>query len=227
MTWTRLDDKFHSHVKIQRAKTQGNSVAGVYTRALSYCADQLTDGFVDGWWAGTIANAKLLAKVTEVDLWIEVKKGASQTVTERRDSGRRRLADVEVTFPANGYFIRDYLLFNPSRAEVVEKRKRAAGARADVQQNCDQTQTQSHTQALKGSNVSAAQPRASAIDRLVEACSDRDEGTKAQFSALALRYQLSEGDFEFARECALGPGVKSPVRVAYKTLEKRGKDKVA
>lgn len=221
MAYTKLDDQFHSHPKLQLARKDANAVAGIYARALSYCGAGLTDGFVDGFWVGSIATAKLLATVTLVELWEQVARGEMRTVTGRKDSGRRKRDDVTVVMPASGFFIPDYLHYNASREEI--ERNRSTYESADDAHLSAQTQTRSQTQSLK--ETSAVRTRATdPIDRLMEVLTDADGGTRSVLLSLALERRLSEGDFEYARECAEGPGVKSPTRVAVAALKRRGKD---
>ncbi len=92
MTWVSLDDKFHSNPKVIAAGLDG---AGLYARALAYCGDHLTDGYVPAGWAREVASKRLCDKLCTVRLW-----------TEADDS----------------YRIPDYLDLNPSREEVEAKR---------------------------------------------------------------------------------------------------------
>jgi hypothetical protein len=99
--WVKLDDKFHSNAKVYAV---GNEGAGLYARALSYCADHLTDGFVPSAWVQSIANDKVAEKLTAARLWRPVD---------------------------GGFFIDGYLELNPSKSEQQAKRaaKREAGRR--------------------------------------------------------------------------------------------------
>lgn len=98
MPWVLLDDGFHSNPKVLAV---GNAGAGLYARALSYCGDHLTDGYVPMSWARTAATANLRQHLVDAGLWAE-------------ENG--------------GYRIDDYLEVNPSRAEVEERRKKKAEA---------------------------------------------------------------------------------------------------
>jgi hypothetical protein len=98
MPWVLLDDGFHSNPKVLEV---GNAGAGLYARALSYCGDHLTDGYVPMSWARTVAAPKLREQLVTAGLWAE-------------DNG--------------GYQIKDYLEVNPSRAEVEEMRAKKAEA---------------------------------------------------------------------------------------------------
>ena len=94
MPWVRLDDKFHANPKVM---TAGNAAVGLYARALSYCGDLLTDGFVPKAWATANGTRALESKLEACGLWIRVE---------------------------GGYQIPDYLAIgNPSRAEVEAKRE--------------------------------------------------------------------------------------------------------
>jgi hypothetical protein len=143
VSWGKLDDQFHSHPKVIAA---GNEAVGVYARALSYCADYNTDGFVSRVWAKQIATVTLLRKITQVGLWIEVSAGEWETVSGRKDTGNRSLEDVTLKFLLDGFFIPDYLHLNPSRveAEAARAKRRNAGAKggsnsqADAQANASQ-----------------------------------------------------------------------------------------
>jgi hypothetical protein len=66
---------------------------------------------------------------------------------------------------------------------------------------------------------------ARALKKLLHALPDRDKWTERTLRILAKRYGLTEGDFMWALECATGPGVVSPVRVAVAELKKRGESK--
>jgi hypothetical protein len=89
--WTRLDDGFCTNPKVWRA---GKAATGLYAMALSWCGEQLTDGFI-----GEAAMRMLL------------------------DDGERPLVDGLlgaglIVTTEGGYLIPDYLEFNPSREQV-------------------------------------------------------------------------------------------------------------
>ena len=103
MTWAKLDDKFHSHPTTWMVGLEAN---GLFARAISYCADQLTDGFVPEQWvyAQVPATQKnrdahgLTDKLTNAGLWEPVE---------------------------GGWFIKDFLTYNPSREYVLAEREAA------------------------------------------------------------------------------------------------------
>ncbi|MBN1461390.1 MAG: hypothetical protein JXA57_17820 [Armatimonadetes bacterium] len=101
MVWARLDDQFHSHPKLAELKTDLMlPAAGLHTLVLSWCASQLTDGYVPGG---------------------QVRRLAGQPVEKLT----RELVRVGLWEPADGgYQIHDYLDYNPSKAQVMAERKR-------------------------------------------------------------------------------------------------------
>lgn len=105
MPWAKVDDTLHSHPKARKA---GLPALGLHLLAMSYCGQYLTDGFVDRDWLDerlrTASEHKLPDKLVTAGLW-------------HRGDG--------------GFWIHDWLVYNPSRAEVEEKRaKRKAAGRA-------------------------------------------------------------------------------------------------
>lgn len=66
-----------------------------------------------------------------------------------------------------------------------------------------------------------------AVEKLLEALTDADKQTEQTIKRLVRRYHLAEGDLMWARECATGPGVRSPAAVAIAELKKRGEARAA
>lgn len=106
MVWARLDDKFHTHPKVAELDPTPvmaplmAAALGLHMLALSWCADQLTDGIVPRTQPARLIGGavdNLIEELVRVGLW--EKKG-------------------------RGYFVHDYLDYNPSRAQV-EARKTA------------------------------------------------------------------------------------------------------
>src|SRR4051812_35973880 len=74
MPWFKVDDNLAFHHKVVAA---GNPAIGLWARAGSLCAQQLTDGFVPDHMVaamGTLAQAK---RLVEVGLWDRVEGGYS------------------------------------------------------------------------------------------------------------------------------------------------------
>lgn len=101
MTWARLDDGFWRNEKVIACS---DAALGLHVRAISYCANQLTDGVL------TKAALTML-------------RASPKRVTELVDAGLWDITDDA------GQAIHDYLVYNPSRLEVEAElaKKQAAG----------------------------------------------------------------------------------------------------
>lgn len=100
MPWVRLDDGYPEHPKVDQV---GPLAAWMNVCAWAYCARNLTDGFVPGAQVPRLANVKqpaqLAQKLVAARLW-ECVEG--------------------------GFQVHDYLAYNPSRAQVLKERDKAA-----------------------------------------------------------------------------------------------------
>jgi len=77
MTWAKLDDQVHSHPKTMAA---GDEAFGLWCRALSWCANHLTDGRLPAqWFDQAVPDAskreELLARLLEVGFLDESPRG--------------------------------------------------------------------------------------------------------------------------------------------------------
>lgn len=102
--WVKIDDGFYDHPKVVAAGGLGTAL---FVCALSYSARHLTDGFIPAAQVRRLVDVEdpgeVAARLVEVGLWEEGE---------------------------GGYWIHDYLDYNPSAAEVGERRaKRARGQR--------------------------------------------------------------------------------------------------
>lgn len=137
MTFAAIDERFHSDPKIHSA---GNDGAGVYARALSYSADYSTDGFIPHGWAAGVAKPALRKKITAARLWLEVaagdtfdyiaEAGTPSGLCRKRDENAS--VSYTVSIPERGYFIPDYLEYNPTRADVVARREDLSRKRSEA-----------------------------------------------------------------------------------------------
>jgi len=122
--WVKLDEAFWRNRKIRRAWKAGRSPLGLYLLGLCYANDQLTDGLIDPEWIDDqVPNgrerAHLIAVLVDLALW-EPKSG--------------------------GFQVKDYFDYNPSRADVLAKRKadserKRSGFRTESNWNPDGIQT--------------------------------------------------------------------------------------
>jgi hypothetical protein len=107
VTWVRLDDGFADHPKLSQLDDRAFRI---HIWALCYCARQLTDGFLAH---EVLAGCPLVTRRYTLD------RAQVSLVGARLWARRKR-----------GFQIRDYLHFNPSRAQVLEKRKADAERQA-------------------------------------------------------------------------------------------------
>jgi len=100
VTWTKVDDQFHAHPKVQQAWHAYPASIGLHILALSHSASYLTDGHVSEAFVKT-----QIASPTQRRRAVEALVNAGLWETN-----------------AAGWVIHDYLEFNESRAEVVKRR---------------------------------------------------------------------------------------------------------
>lgn len=101
MAWAKFDDSFYDHPKVMAVLEAEPMSLVLYIRAATYCARHLTDG-------------KLRPNVVE------------SLVPLQRDRERqvKALIDAGLFYDHEGqFYIHDYLDYNPSRKETVEKRE--------------------------------------------------------------------------------------------------------
>jgi hypothetical protein len=186
VTWFKVDDSFAFHSK---AVAAGASLA-LWVRAGSWCAQQLTDGFIPLHMVSVLGTPKAAARLVDVGLWEEVE---------------------------GGFAFHDWSDYQPLRAEVEHKRnvRAAAGALGGLASGAKRKPSKSEANAsANGSGVldTSANPRpdpsrptepngsahpTSARDLVgewVDHCGDKDppERVKGQV-AKELKAMLTEG----------------------------------
>ncbi|WP_327725758.1 hypothetical protein [Streptomyces europaeiscabiei] len=109
MPWFVIDDSAHSHPKIVAAT---NAALGLWVRAGAYAAQHLTDGIVPGVIAKMYGSKPQIAKLLAAGLWHEAGHTCPHPKCLQPQPG--------------DYAIHDYLVYNPTRADVREKRDKAA-----------------------------------------------------------------------------------------------------
>ena len=108
MPWARLDDTFWRHDKKNAAGPLG---VALFTAALSYCNDLLTDGFVPGTSLWQLVN---FAGLTDQDGPVTSERVADNLVRAGlwfREEG--------------GYRVHDYLHYNKNKATILAERQEA------------------------------------------------------------------------------------------------------
>ncbi|MET9729265.1 hypothetical protein ABZZ79_00940 [Streptomyces sp. NPDC006458] len=110
MAWLAVSDNAHSHPKMIAA---GNAALGLWLRCGAYAAQHLTDGIVPGAIAKMYGSKPQIARLLAAGLWHE--------------HGHKCPHPKCVQPQPGDFYIHDYLApYNPSRAEVEQKRDRAA-----------------------------------------------------------------------------------------------------
>ena len=231
MTWLRIEDTFAENEKVSDLSDRSFRL---HVTALCYCARNLTDGRVSERAAkvcGAVIGAsrvyRNVAELVDAGLWIK---------------------DEE------GYLIKDFLEYNPSAGEVKERKKSNAerqkkwreshrdeegkftpdnGVRNAVRNALHNAAPSRPGPAQAQEVQEPADPadddygRAGAIKRLLTSLRDKDDQTGAQIRHYIETRKLAVADIEWARECATGPGVRSPTAVAVAELQKRAGERTA
>lgn len=101
MPWFKVDDEFHKH---RKARLAGVEAVGLWTLAGSWCAENLTDGFIPasvcGQW--TRRPEKLGGLLVPAELWTECEQGGEQ-----------------------GWQFHDWIDYQPSAAKTRKQRAEA------------------------------------------------------------------------------------------------------
>ena len=100
MTWAKLDDRFHENRKIRGLWRKQPAALGLHVLALTYCAGNETDGFVDAEFVADKAGSpathrKMTTALVDAGMWIE---------------------------EPGGWRLHDYLDYNPSSAQLAQTR---------------------------------------------------------------------------------------------------------
>lgn len=119
MPWLKLDDSMGEHRKTRRVlRTAGLAPFGLHALGLLHAARYLTDGFVEQEYVEEVCD---LARVRERD----------------RPELVAALESPQLWVPTDGgWVLHDYLDYNPSKAQVLEARRKdserkAAGRRSE------------------------------------------------------------------------------------------------
>jgi len=108
MSWAKVDDQLHGHRKAKLAWKRHPRALGLHLLALSYCAGHLTDGLVD---------------VEFVEEKVPVARERTAVTAALVDAGLWTVVE-------DGWRIHDWLEYNPSRTDILEKRRADAERKA-------------------------------------------------------------------------------------------------
>lgn len=133
MPWFKVDDNLAFHHKVVAA---GNPAMGLWVRAGSACAQQLTDGFVPHHMIATLGTKAQAERLVSAGLWTRVEGGYKfHEWTERQPSK----ADVEAERAAHAARMRAY-------------RERKKAARRDASSQVSAVRDASRTDHEQGTN---------------------------------------------------------------------------
>lgn len=219
MTWFRLDDGFSEHHKVAEL----TAVAfRLHVSAFCYCSRNLTDGVLTSKATKTLcthsnAASKHVSELVKASLW------------EHRP---------------DGYYIHDYLDYNPSKAEVLARRaaKQAAGAKggkASGESRRGEANAQADAQAFASpvgrttshpipstSNIFKSPPVEGVYDnlwnRLLLGTRARSKTDTTKLARTIKAHRSTEREVVMAIEAATGPNVKDPLAVALAELKRLG-----
>lgn len=108
MAWAKFDDRWDDHRKIKLAWHRSRAAVAIHAMAITYSARHETDGFIDEVW--------LLERMPDQG---------------ERDEAVKALVEVGLFNEAEqGYWVNDFLEYNPSRADAEERRRKDAERKA-------------------------------------------------------------------------------------------------
>lgn len=177
MAWLRIDDRIRTHPKIVKA---GPAAAWFWLCAVCYCREHLTDGLIPSGMMQSLApgvtNGKALAsRLVEAGLW------------HARD---------------DGYEIHDFLTWNPSRAEVEDKRaqdrdRKGKGNILDSERKINGPTTESAPYAGAGALARARATSSSALGSESSEGDARGNHRPPPLIVSPLRYAKAQESFAF------------------------------
>ena len=102
MAWGRLDDGYYDHPKVLKALDSDAGAVGLHCRAIAYCAKHQLDGHL---------SERAVCSL------MPLQSDREKAVAALLDAG---------LLERNGdsYVVHDFLDYNPSREEVIEKRRK-------------------------------------------------------------------------------------------------------
>mgnify|MGYP001573418495 FL=1 len=125
MAWARLDDQFADHPKVRRLGVFGLALQAA---AICFCSRYLTDGFLS-WSSADQLIASVMAPFTLTDGYVvtpAVTSGMSGEDASEWDWKDHMVKAGLWEIRDGGYYVHDYLDFNPRRSSVLKTRKKTA-----------------------------------------------------------------------------------------------------
>lgn len=157
MVWAKFDDQFNFHPKVL---TAGPLAQLLYMKAVIYCSQYLTDGFVPRAAVETLINWGEGQAVFEGDADY-LKQTASKIYKIENSELANRLVFVglwEENEKKDGYYIHDYLDWNPSGKSIKKKRKKISADRAEAGKKGGQAKAKQNASKTQAKHVANPSP---------------------------------------------------------------------
>lgn len=195
MTWVKLDDNFVDHPKVTKLS---DGAFRMHLAGISHASRNLTDGRLDRHIPRRLTSSRrpgqLVRELVESGLWDETE---------------------------NGYEIHDYLDFQPSRAEVIERRQRDAERKRRARSSTPESERTSE-RTSEGSHSGSPRAPSRPVPKHSVSSSIEPQGSPAvddddRIEPLALR--LGRADHEAAN--ADGIAIRNPAKHLAACIENR------
>lgn len=182
MSWFKIDDAFHSSKPVKKIPRKYRAAAvGFWTIAGSWCAQEEEDGFVPEWMLEDLCGTKALAdQLVRAGLWTVVNADVLPSSS----------APPTAVLPASsgsgepGWQFKNWEKYNPTRAELEEKREKERIRKANYRMSQRDTngtppgQTEGHQRASDPPDPTRPDPTLTTANAVVkESMSDAASGT--------------------------------------------------
>lgn len=107
MAWAKFDDRYDDNEKVKRAWKRSPAAAALHAHAITWSSRHETDGIVKAEW---IQERFDIARMKPKD-----RKDALDTLIE---------TGLFISLDGESFEVHDYLNFNPSKAQLEDKRRR-------------------------------------------------------------------------------------------------------
>lgn len=170
MTWSRFDDGYDEHEKVQEAWHSVPAAVGLHVMATTACNRWLSDGVIrPRWLAATLPDrrtrARVLAALLEVELFDVLPANETVTVYDSDDN-----EIVLGPYPEERYLVHDFLdrhdssvmVKNRRRADADRKARSRSGKTGNVRPDSERTPSGIQAESERSPSASRAGARAGA-----------------------------------------------------------------
>lgn len=162
MSWFKIDDAFHSSKPVKKIPRKYRAAAiGLWTIAGSWCAQEEEDGFVPEWMLEELCGTTALAaQLVRAGLWTVVKPGVLPSSSDAPTG----VLPSSSESGEPGWQFKNWGKYNPTRAELEEKREKERIRKANYRMSqrdtngTPQGQTEGHQQESTPSRPDPARP---------------------------------------------------------------------